>query len=50
MGGGGLTSIIKVYADMRLDGIYFSDLQVYEWVYFSLQKVYQWGIFFTQKG
>ena len=37
-GGGVLTSIIKVYTDVRLDEVYFSGLQVYEWVYFSLQK------------
>ena len=37
-GGGVLTSIIKVYTDVRLDGVYFSGLQVYEWVSFSLQK------------
>ena len=44
--GGGLTSIIKVYTDVQLDGVYFSGLQVYESVSFSHQK-YQWG--FTKK-
>ena len=33
-----ITSIIKVYTDVRLEGVYFSGLQVYEWVSFSHQK------------
>ena len=39
-GGGGVTSIIKVYTDVRING--------YESMIFT-SKVYQWGIFFTQK-
>ena len=37
-GEGVLNSIIKVYTDMRLEGVYFSGLQVYERVSFSHQK------------
>ena len=47
-GGGGLTSIIKVYTDMRLEGVYFSGLKVYEWISFSHQK-YINGISFLPK-
>ena len=46
---GGVTSIIKVYADVRLEWVYFSGLRVYEWGIIFASKVYQWGIFFTQK-
>ena len=31
--GGGLAAIINVYTDMRLEGVYFSGFQVYEWVW-----------------
>ena len=47
-GGGGLTSIIKVYTDVRLEGIYFSGLQVHFHIkiistgYLFTQKVYEW--------
>ena len=37
-GGGGVTSIIKVYTDVQLEGVYFSGLQIYKWVLFSHQK------------
>ena len=46
--GGGLTSIIKVYTDVRLEGVYFSGLQVYDWVSFSHQK-YINGVSFSPK-
>ena len=32
------TPIIKVYTDVRLEGVSFSGLQIYEWVSFSHQK------------
>ena len=48
-GGGGVTSIIKVYTDVQLDGVYFSGLQVYEWVSFSLQN-YINGVSFSLKS
>ena len=38
VGGGGVTSIIKVYTDVRLEGVYFSGLLVYKWVSFSHKK------------
>ena len=47
-GGGGLTSIIKVYTDVRLEGVYFSGLQAYEWVSFSHQKNIN-GVSFSPK-
>ena len=49
-GGAGraVTSIIKVYTDVRQEGVYFSGLQVYEWVSFSHQK-YINGISFSLK-
>ena len=47
-GGGGLTSIIKVYTDVRLEWGHFSGLQVYEWVSFSPQK-YINGVSFSLK-
>ena len=48
-GRGGVTSIIKVYTDVRLEGVYFSGLQVYEWVSFSHQE-YMNGYLFHPKS
>ena len=45
----GVTSVIKVYTDVRLEGVCFSGLQVYEWVSFSHQK-YINGLFFHPKS
>ena len=49
-GGGGVTSILKVYmyTDVRLKWGILSGLQVYEWVLFSLQ-VYQWVSYSLKK-
>ena len=51
-GGGGVNFHYKdIYTDVRLDWVYFSGLQVHEWVSFSLHKsigylfhpkVYEW--------
>ena len=46
--GGGVTSIIKVYTDVRLEWVYFSGLPVYEWVSFLHQK-YISGVSFSHK-
>ena len=46
--GGEVTSIIKVYTDVRLEGVYSSGLQVYKWVSFSHQK-YINGVYFSPK-
>ena len=46
---GGLTSIIKVYTDVRLEWVYFSGLQVYEWVSFPLLK-YINGVSFSLRN
>ena len=48
-GGGGGNFHYKGIYRRGLEGVYFSGVQVYEWVSFSHQKHYEWGIFFTQK-
>ena len=48
--GGGLTSIIKVYTDVRLEwGILFRPPSIWMGIIFT-SKVYQWGIFFHPKS
>ena len=48
-GGGGVTSIIKVYTDVRLEwGILFRPPSIWMGIIFT-SEVYQWGIFFTKK-
>ena len=45
----GVTSITKVYTDVRLEwGILFRPPSIWMGIIFT-SKVYQWGIFFTQK-
>ena len=45
---GDVTPLYEVYTNVRLEGVYFYGLQVYEWVCFSLQK-YINGVSFLLK-
>ena len=48
-GGGGVTSFINVYTDVRLEwGILFRPPSIWMGIFFT-SRVYQWGIFFAKK-